>query len=135
MNLIYKPDQSVLEFEGNNEKSFTVQEVSMEEVMLRSQRKDTLGRRILIRALGMVAYVPELTYELDDVDRKIVDKMLRYPELLKAIDDWISVPDQELLLQLREAARVFTPLQRRFNYPKLFRGFDPKSILQDTMGL
>jgi hypothetical protein len=135
MNPAHKFDQSVVAFEGNNERSFEIEQPSMEEVMLRTERRDGLGRRILIRALGLVAYIPELTYDLADVDRRVVDRMIRHSDLLKAIDQWILLPDQELVPILREAARIFTPMQRKHNFKKIYRGFDPRSVDQDTMGL
>lgn len=135
MNPTLKSDSSVIAFEGNNERAFEIESPSMEEVMLRGERRDSLGRRILIRALGLVAYIPELTYNLDDVDRRVVDRMIRFPDLLKAIDQWVLMPDQELVPILREAARVFTPMQRKHNHAKIYRGFNPKSTDQDTMGL
>lgn len=133
---IPNPDRNFDQFEGNLHGGFEVAEqTSMEKMMLRAERKDGLGRRVLIRALGLLAYIPELTFDREDVDMKIVARMIKYPELLKAIDDWISVPDQALVPKLYEAQRVFGPMQKKTNHGKLYRGFDPKSILQDTMGL
>lgn len=136
MRRIHNPDRNFERFEGNLEGGFEVAEqTSLEKLMLRAERKDGLGRRILIRALGLLAYIPELTFDKEDVDMKIVQRMLKYPELLKAIDSWIEVPDQKLVAQLYEAQRVFGPMQKKTNHGKLYRGFDPRSILQDTMGL
>lgn len=128
-------DLAFEEFEGANERAVMADQIALESVMLRSERKDTLLRKVLIRALGLFAYIPELTYEKEDVDYKVVEKMLRHPELLNAVGDWIFEPSQELVPKLQEAARVFTPLQKRLGYTKIYRGFNPKSIEQDTMGL
>lgn len=122
-------------FEGDNERPRRCLEPSLEKIMLRSERKDTLTRRVLIAALGMVAYLPELTYEEEDVDFEIVEEMLRHPELLEAIDEWIFEPRQELLPELKKAKRTFAPWQKKIRYNKLYRGFNPKSLEQDTMGL
>lgn len=136
MNPIHVRDRYFEEFEGNLEGGHQViDETSLEKIMLRSERGDGLGKRLLIRALGLIAYIPELTFDKEDVDMKIVERMLRYPELLTAIDDWITVPDQDLLPKLREAMRVFGPMQKKTNHGKLYRGFNPKSVDQDTMGL
>ncbi len=136
MNPISVRDHAFEGFEGNLEGGFEIHDqASMEKFMLRSERGDGLGKRLLVKALGLFVYIPELTFDKEDVDMKIVNRMLRHPELLKVIDDWISVPDQNLLPKLQEAMRVFGPMQKKTNHGKLFRGFNPKSVDQDTMGL
>lgn len=117
-----------------NERSEIVGEPSLEEVKLMSERNDGLGKRILIRLLGMVAYIPKLTFEKSDVDMAVVEKMKKYPELLKVIDTWIFEPDQALLPKLKEAQRVFSPMQKPIT-GKLYRGFSATSMDQDTMGV
>lgn len=108
---------------------------TLEDIKLLSERKDPLLKKVFIKILGMFAYVPTLTFTEDDVDKAVSEKMLKYPKLLDAIDEWISYPDPELISKLIEARRVFSAMQKFPHHAKLFRGFSPKSVEQDTMGL
>lgn len=109
------------------------QQIAMEKVMEMKDRNDSIGRKVLIKILGMVAYIPKLTFDQEDVDMRIVEKMCKHPELLKVIDDWIFTPDQDLVPKLEEARRVFSAIQKPKMHPKLYRGFDVSEIDEDNM--
>jgi hypothetical protein len=113
----------------------TIVSPTLEAIKLIHERKDSLGKRVLIKMLGMFAYLPKLTFEEEDIDKAASEKMLKYPKLLDDIDSWISYPDPQLLSKLEEARRILSGIQAPGTYPVLYRGFNPKSVEQDTMGL
>lgn len=108
---------------------------SLEDILHRSERKDTFFRKLIIRAAGLFGTVPEMTFDRDDVDMDIVAKLQKHPLLLKAIDDWIWWPDYGLTPRLKEAQKVFSAIQKPKLYPKLYRGFKIGEEDQDGMGL
>lgn len=127
------PNQTILNFEDHQRHE--VGEVSMEKLMLRSERNDSFGRRVLLKIAGLFAHVPELTFDKEDVDQRIVQQLLKHDKLLQAMDDWIMEPNRDLLPKLREALRVLAPIQK-MKWPKeLYRGFNVGREGQDTMGL
>lgn len=124
----------VVDAEGS-ERNWEELDVSFEKVMLASERKTTKRQKVLLMLLGGFGYMPKMSFDLEDVDRKRVDKMMRHTKHLKTIADWINVPSQELLPALLEAKRALEPLQKKVNYGKIFRGFSPKNADQEHMGL
>lgn len=110
-------------------------DVSFEKLMDRSQRKEGIGRKLLIGAIGLFAYIPEHTYDKEDVDQAIVAKYLKHPDILKLIDDWVLEPKQEYVEKLIAANRVIRSIQPVGNYPKLYRGFSPTNTDQERLGL
>lgn len=72
---------------------------------------------------------------LSKLDKTLVSKYERYPEIIELLDDWILSPDGDLLDKLRSHTRTLQSIARLKIGTKLYRGFDPKSSYQDTMGL
>jgi hypothetical protein len=132
-NLVF--DNAVDNAFGENDRPELVTGPALETFMNRADRKDGLGRRILIRALGMFAYLPELTFDRDDVNMGIVEKMLKHPDLLKVVDEWIFEPKPEYVPRMWEVKKAFSSYQKPSQYKKIYRGFSPSSLDQETMGL
>jgi hypothetical protein len=80
-------------------------------------------KKIIFKLIGLFGYLPDLAFQKEDVDMKVVEQMLKYPKLLRAVENWISDTDYKLLPQLQEAKRVFESIQRPKQHPILYRGF------------
>lgn len=73
-------------------------------------------------------------FDESKLDHKKIQILLKYPDLLKALDEWILVPNRNLLPKLKQLSLIVDKLYT-FNYnSKIYRGFRKNSI-QDTMGL
>lgn len=88
--------------------------------------------RFLVKRIG---YMPEVYFEKEDVDEDVVKKLLKHPELLRAVQKWIEDTDYKLVPELKKAKKVFEAIHR----PKkrgniLYRGFR-MDIGQQTHGL
>lgn len=94
-------------------------EASFDEVYKESKWK----KKILMRLIKLFGYTPQLAFQKEDVNLEIVDEMLKHPELLKAVDQWISETDYGLLDKLKEAKEVFEKIQPPANHQALYRGF------------
>lgn len=82
--------------------------------------------------LGFDAVVP---LDISKLDMTLVRKLQAIPNMVKHLDDWVLAPDKDLLPRLNEYAAILKricPLPRNV---RLFRGFDPSSSYQDTLGL
>lgn len=74
---------------------------------------------------------------LDEVKLDVarLQALEQHENLLQALDNWVLAPDKRLypqLLQLATVVRKLYPLGHRM---QLYRGFDPQSPYQNTMGL
>jgi len=69
------------------------------------------------------------------LDKTLIAKYERHPDIIELLDDWILAPDGDLLAKLRTHTRTSQSISRLKIGTKLYRGFDPTSSYQDTMGL
>lgn len=90
--------------------------------------------KILLQFVKLFGYLPDLAFQKEDVDWKVVDKLLKHPELLKVTQEWVTDTKHDLLPQLKEAKRVFESIQRPTVHPQYFRGFTINPA-QQTNGL
>lgn len=89
--------------------------------------------RFLIKKIGFMP--PAVFFEKEDIDYKVVHKLLEHPELLDAILTWIEDIDYSVLPQLKEAKQVFEKIQKpRQRDAKLYRAFNINSG-QQALGL
>lgn len=76
----------------------------------------------------------ETYFDESKLDHKKIEKLLKYPDLLKSLDEWVLCPNHNLLPKLKQLSQIVDKLYN-FNYnSKIYRGFNKNSI-QDTMGL
>lgn len=70
------------------------------------------------------------------LDHKKIEKLLKYPDLLNALDEWIIFPDRNLLPKLKQLSQIVDRLYN-FNYQnsKIYRGFSKNNNYQDKMDL
>lgn len=69
------------------------------------------------------------------LDRAKMQQLQQHEELLQALDNWVRLPDRKLVTPLLELCTV---VQKLYDLPAemlIYRGFDPKSDYQNTMGL
>lgn len=83
----------------------------------------SLTHRILVKIAGMLAYVPEWSFDKNDYNPEIVKKLLQHKDLLKVLDEWISDTNYELLPQLAKAKTILAAISPPKPYKKLYRGF------------
>lgn len=69
------------------------------------------------------------------LDKEILNKLEKHPELIEILDDWILSPDTALLPKLKQVMLTFNKIQPPPSFDKIYRGFDRTSSYQDTMGL
>ena len=89
-------------------------------------------KKILLRFVQLFGYSPQLSFQKEDVDMKIVEKMLKHKDLLTAVDKWIWETDYKLLEQLQVAKKVFGTIQKPPTHQYLYRGFSIDSGQQNT---
>lgn len=111
--------------------------VGFERIAFDNERMDpTVRRRHNTKLFDTVG---GLSYENEDIDREIVQKLLAYPNELQVISDWIQTPDGRLAPKLWEVKATLGGLIRPPSCGLLYRGFTPdrwyKSTRQDTMGV
>lgn len=77
----------------------------------------------------------ETYFDESKLDHKKIEKLLKYPDLLKSLNEWILCPDYNLIPKLKQLSQIVDKLYN-FNYNniRIYRGFNKNSI-QDTMGL
>lgn len=110
-------------------------DVAMEAIMPISQRGVSFGTNVLLKVAGLMMAIPKATFDREDVDPKVVEKLLKYPDLLDVIASWIDSPQQELLPDLIKAHKVLSPLIPRSKAKKLYRGFKLQGTGQQALGL
>lgn len=88
--------------------------------------------KFLMEKLG---YVPYVFFKQDELDIPAIEKMLKHPELLKVVHDWIENNNKNQLPSLIEAKKVFEKIQQPPKHSDvLYRGFQTSSG-QQTHGL
>jgi len=78
--------------------------------------------------------IQDLTYEEEDVDLKVVERLTHHVEELEAIEAWIDWPNPELTKKLWSARSKFGSHLNGWLGVDLYRGFSLKGS-QNTMGL
>jgi len=73
--------------------------------------------------------------DVSKLNRSLITKLEGISGLVETIDDWVLTPDKELLTPLITYAKLLKPFNDIPKGSRLFRGFDPKSDYQDTLGL
>ncbi len=103
-----------------------------------TQTKTVLSRhmwrsaKFLMEKLG---YVPYVFFKQCELDIPAIEEMLKHPELLKVIHDWIENNNKGQLPSLIEAKKVFEKIQKPPKHSDvLYRGFQTSSG-QQTHGL
>lgn len=71
----------------------------------------------------------------DRLDATKLQALERHEVLIDALDNWVLAPDKRLFPQLIELASVVRKLYQLPHRLDLYRGFDPQSHYQNTMGL
>lgn len=105
------------------------------EMPLDERLKDqAFTHRALVKFLGLLAYLPKITFELEDVDQSIVNKLLKYEKELLIVDDWVFSTNYDLVDKLREIAPKLNSVSRPKIQPRYYRGFSVNPG-QQTMGL
>lgn len=90
------------------------------------QSKGTLGK-LLMKLLGRLRYLPQVTFQKEDIDEVAVGEIMKHKDLLTAVERWITETDYSLLPKLREAKRVFEVIQPPKQRGTLYRGFPSKN--------
>jgi hypothetical protein len=70
-----------------------------------------------------------------EVDVQKLHALERQPALIDALDAWIRMPDKNLYPRLTELAALVLETYELPHSIAIFRGFDPQSPYQNTMGL
>lgn len=70
-----------------------------------------------------------------EVDLALLKRLESHEKLIDALDAWITMPDRHLYPRLSELARLVQSECRLPPHQTLYRGFDPQSRYQNTMGL
>lgn len=109
--------------------------LALEAIMHSDQRKVTKTHKFLLKLVGLMGNVPKMTYDREDWNPKIVERLMKYPDLLKTVADWIAEPDQKHIGNLIKAFKTFAPIQPRYNIKKLYRGFNLTGSGQQALGL
>ncbi len=81
------------------------------------------------------AWDAEQALDLTQLSKEKMDKLREHTYLLDALDHWIMIADMSLKGILEELAKVVNNLYGFKGGMEVYRGFDPKSSFQDTMGL
>jgi hypothetical protein len=81
----------------------------------------------------------EIPLEVSNIDINVINEFNKHKDLLKALDDWVLVPDMKLLSSLKKLAELVKEIHSdnivfKESF-KVYRGFDLNSKYQDTMGL
>lgn len=102
-------------------------------------KNKTFFQRFLWRTaeflINRIGYMPYVFFEKDDVDERVVQKMLEHPELLTAVAEWIENADHKQIDNLRKAKNIFEKFQKPVKRDSvLYRGFKVSSG-QQTHGL
>ena len=88
--------------------------------------------KFLMEKLG---YMPYVFFQHGELDVPAVEEMLKHPELLKVVHDWIENNNKGQLDSLIEAKKVFEKIQQPPKHSDvLYRGFQTSSG-QQTHGL
>lgn len=70
-----------------------------------------------------------------DVDMRIVNELLKQSDALEKLYDWIILPDYEKFKDVLPQLNIISRIQKSFAPMDIYRGIDPTSGYQDTMGL
>ena len=76
----------------------------------------------------------EKPIDFRQLNQTVLKTLARHPDLVAVVDDWILMPDRKHLVDLIAAGKVLEKIQP-FPRQRVWRGFDPASSYQDTMGL
>lgn len=78
----------------------------------------------------------EKSFDTSKLNHKKIEKLLKYPDLLNALEEWIFIaPDRNLLPKLKQLSEMIDKLYN-FNYnTKIYRGFYLRNGYQNNMGL
>lgn len=70
----------------------------------------------------------------NEVDMRIVNELLKHPEALEQLYEWIILPDHEKFKEVLVQLKVINRIQKPAVPMDIWRGIDPSSGYQDTMG-
>ena len=88
--------------------------------------------KFLMKKLG---YMPYVFFKQGELDVAVVEEMLKHPELLVVVHDWVENNNKSQLPSLIEAKKVFEKIQKPPQHSDvLYRGFQTSSG-QQTHGL
>lgn len=73
--------------------------------------------------------------DISKLNKVLINKLGNISGLVEAIDNWVLTPDKKLLPTLLNYAKLLKSFNDLPEGTRLFRGFDPKSNYQDTLGL
>lgn len=90
-------------------------------------------KKLIFRLVNLFGFIPDLAFQKTDVDMKIVEKILRHKDLLKAVEEWIEDCNYQLLPQLQEAKKVFEAIQKPPVHSLLYRGFKIDTGQQNSL--
>ena len=103
-----------------------------------AQTKTVLSRHMWRAAKFLsdkLGYMPYVFFQQGDLDSAVVEEMLKHPELLSVIHDWIENNNKSQLPELIKAKKVFEGIQKPPKHSTvLYRGFQTSSG-QQTHGL
>lgn len=79
--------------------------------------------RLVMKLIGRVRYFPQVSFQKEDIDEKVIAELIKHNDLLRAVERWITHTDYTLLSTLQRAKKVFEAIQKPKPRQLLYRGF------------